>query len=79
MVRWLHSRVVPPTINLDNLDPECDGLDLVPHEARERRKAPGPYGSLRLNPLRQFHELSPLMQGYFQRSDDFLSPSNLFG
>lgn len=29
--------VVPPTINLDNLDPECKGLDLVPHEARERR------------------------------------------
>ncbi len=29
--------VVPPTINLDRLDPECDGLDLVPHEARERR------------------------------------------
>jgi 3-oxoacyl-[acyl-carrier-protein] synthase II len=28
--------VVPPTINLDNLDPECEGLDLVPHEARER-------------------------------------------
>lgn len=28
--------IVPPTINLDDVDPECGGLDLVPHEARER-------------------------------------------
>ena len=25
--------VVPPTVNLDNPDPECD-LDYIPHEAR---------------------------------------------
>jgi 3-oxoacyl-[acyl-carrier-protein] synthase II len=30
----LHRQVVPPTINLDNPDPDCD-LDYVPHRARE--------------------------------------------
>jgi len=29
----IHNRLVPPTINLDNPDPECD-LDYVPHKAR---------------------------------------------
>ena len=29
----VHNGIVPPTINLDNPDPECD-LDYVPHEAR---------------------------------------------
>lgn len=28
-----YNRIVPPTINLDNPDPECD-LDYVPHQAR---------------------------------------------
>ena len=31
----LHHSVVPPTINLDQPDPECAGIDLVPHSARE--------------------------------------------
>lgn len=30
----LRDQVAPPTINLDNPDPECD-LDFVPHQARE--------------------------------------------
>lgn len=29
--------IVPPTINLDNIDPECEGLDCVPHTAREAK------------------------------------------
>ncbi|RMD62703.1 MAG: beta-ketoacyl-[acyl-carrier-protein] synthase II [Alphaproteobacteria bacterium] len=28
--------VVPPTLNLDNPSPGCDGIDLVPHEAKQR-------------------------------------------
>ena len=27
---------MPPTLNLDNPSEGCDGVDLVPHEARER-------------------------------------------
>ncbi len=33
----LHHGVIPPTINLDNPDPECADLDLVPHQARDKR------------------------------------------
>lgn len=35
-VETLRSGMIPPTINLDNQDPECP-LDFVPHEARERK------------------------------------------
>jgi 3-oxoacyl-[acyl-carrier-protein] synthase II len=35
-VQAIRTGVVPPTINLDNPDPECV-LDYVPHRARERR------------------------------------------
>jgi len=30
----IECNIVPPTINLENPDPECD-LDYVPHHARE--------------------------------------------
>lgn len=30
----LQHKVVHPTINLDNVDPECAGLDYVPHQSR---------------------------------------------
>jgi 3-oxoacyl-[acyl-carrier-protein] synthase II len=33
-VLTLRDQIIPPTINLDNPDPECD-LDYVPHEARQ--------------------------------------------
>ena len=32
----IRDQVVPPTINLDNVDPQCR-LDYVPHTAREQR------------------------------------------
>ncbi len=31
----LRDGVIPPTINLDQPDPACEGIDLVPHQARE--------------------------------------------
>jgi 3-oxoacyl-[acyl-carrier-protein] synthase II (EC 2.3.1.41) len=30
----IHHGWVPPTLNLDNPDPECEGLDFVPHKGR---------------------------------------------
>jgi 3-oxoacyl-[acyl-carrier-protein] synthase II len=35
-VMALHSGVLPPTINVEEQDPECD-LDVVPNQAREKR------------------------------------------
>ncbi len=32
----LDNNVIPPTINYDNPDPDCDGIDFVPNEAKER-------------------------------------------
>ena len=35
-VKAMQAGIVPPTINIENLDPECD-LDVTPNTARERR------------------------------------------
>jgi 3-oxoacyl-[acyl-carrier-protein] synthase II len=32
----MRDQIVPPTLNLDNPDEGCDGVDLVPHVARKR-------------------------------------------
>jgi len=32
----LHHGVIPPTVNLDEVDADCRDIDLVPHEAREK-------------------------------------------
>ncbi len=32
----LKDGIIPPTINLDEVDPECRDIDLVPNEAREK-------------------------------------------
>ena len=32
----IRDQIVPPTLNLDNPDEGCDGVDLVPHKAKKR-------------------------------------------
>ena len=32
----VRSGLLPPTRNLDQVDPACDGIDLVPHEAKAK-------------------------------------------
>jgi len=33
----IRDQVAPPTLNLDNPSPACEGIDLVPHQARRRK------------------------------------------
>ena len=35
-IKAMESGIVPPTINIENLDPECD-LDVTPNKAKERK------------------------------------------
>ncbi len=32
----MRDQIVPPTLNLDNPSPACEGVDLVPHQAKKR-------------------------------------------
>ncbi|HZH26286.1 MAG TPA: beta-ketoacyl-ACP synthase II [Azospirillaceae bacterium] len=36
-IKSITDQVVPPTLNLDNPSDNCQGVDLVPHKAKERR------------------------------------------
>jgi len=36
-LKAINEGVVPPTLNLDNLEDGCEGINLVPHEAQERK------------------------------------------
>ncbi|MDR2778107.1 MAG: beta-ketoacyl-ACP synthase II [Rickettsiales bacterium] len=37
LVKAIESGIAPPTLNLDNLDENCHGIDLVPKVAREKK------------------------------------------
>lgn len=36
-IKTLSTGVLPPTLNLDNVSEECEGIDLVPHKAKEKK------------------------------------------
>lgn len=36
-VKVLTDGIIPPTLNLDNLDENCQGIDLIPHKAKEKK------------------------------------------
>ena len=33
----LRDGILPPTLNLDNPSPGCEGVDLIPHKAKEKK------------------------------------------
>lgn len=36
-IKVLTDGIIPPTLNLDNLDENCQGIDLIPHKAKEKK------------------------------------------
>jgi len=36
-IKAVNDGLVPPTLNLDNVSEGCDGIDLVPHKAKEKK------------------------------------------
>lgn len=36
-IKAMETGIVPPTLNLDNVDDTCQGIDLVPHKAKEKK------------------------------------------
>ncbi len=36
-IKTLSTGIIPPTLNLDNVSEECQGIDLVPHKAKEKK------------------------------------------
>ena len=35
-IKALTTGIIPPTLNLDNQDESCTGIDLVPHKAKKK-------------------------------------------
>jgi 3-oxoacyl-[acyl-carrier-protein] synthase II len=38
-LKAMETGIVPPTLNLDNVSEDCQGIDLVPHKAKEKKLA----------------------------------------
>ncbi|MEC9236292.1 MAG: beta-ketoacyl-ACP synthase II, partial [Pseudomonadota bacterium] len=36
-IKTLSTGIIPPTLNLDNVSEECEGIDLVPLKAKEKK------------------------------------------
>ncbi len=34
----IKNKIIPPTLNLDNVDPECEDINLVPHQSQDHAK-----------------------------------------
>ena len=61
-VEAMRRGVLPPTINYETPDPECD-LDYIPNEAREKRVRPRPEQQLRLRRAEHLADRQPVCEG----------------